>query len=68
MMAEEMERVQKELERSKVEEAKSIIERKKFLSRKVAELRKEGRTIREIASELQVSNDTVSRLLKSQIP
>ena len=65
-IAEETERTQKELERMKLEEAKGMIERKKYLSTKVAKLRKEGRTIREIASELQVSNDTVSRLLKFQ--
>ncbi len=64
-IAEETERTQKELERMKLEEAKDKIERRKYLIRKTKELRAQGFTIREIASELLISKDTVSRLLKS---
>ena len=63
-IAEETERTQKELERMKLEEAKDKIERRKYLIRKAKELRAQGLTVREIASELQIGLGTSQRMLQ----
>ena len=63
-IAEETEEIQRELERSKLEEAKDKIERRKYIIRKAKELRAQGLTVREIASELQIGLGTTQRMLQ----